>query len=391
MTLEEICEVLHARGYRYRSGRPFVEIKKNGQRKANTNTLSAMFHNWTYAGWLTSKAANIPPKSIRGDWEPIVSTEEFERGLAILAERSNHRVVRRKHDYLLKGFIYYETGEGSGLRKLTGSTSNSSRSGGGTAYYCIPRSNVNFLCSEIDAQIPAELVNVQVAPDHIPAIRATYTQDVAEMLGHLRPDEQERLIASLKAVDDEEARMVRLFAAGKITESVWDGLWREWQDRRNKIRATLESLQHRQETHVTNLDTALAIIAQVGIVYNTLERSDQKELLRQMVERVVVDPAGKVNLELRTPFAYLSDISNQVRGGTLSGFDRGKKTKTGKVASAGSHETQCSDWVLCCGKDKSLGEHSTSNNPFDFLQQIEFPQRAGVARFTDPDQLLAVR
>lgn len=81
LTLEGICEALHARGYRYRSGRPFIEVKKNGQRKANTNTLSSIFHNWTYAGWLTSKSANLLPKTTRGNWEPIVTTEEFERGL----------------------------------------------------------------------------------------------------------------------------------------------------------------------------------------------------------------------------------------------------------------------------------------------------------------------
>jgi hypothetical protein len=31
--------------------------------------------------------------------------------------------------------------------------------------------------------------------------------------------------------------MARLFAGGKITEAVWDSLWHEWQDRRNKIRS----------------------------------------------------------------------------------------------------------------------------------------------------------
>lgn len=83
-TLEQICEKLHAQGYRYRSGRPFVTIKKNNRRKANINTLSSIFHNWAYAGWVTSKAGDIPPKTISGDWELIVTTEEFEKGLVIL-------------------------------------------------------------------------------------------------------------------------------------------------------------------------------------------------------------------------------------------------------------------------------------------------------------------
>lgn len=391
LTLEGIAEELHARGYRYKSGRPFVELTTTGQRKVNTNTLSSIFHNWAYAGWLTSKAGNLPPKSVRGNWQPIVTTEEFERGLAILEKRHQHRVVRRKHDYLLKGFIYYDYQDERGLVKLTGSTSNASRSGGGTPYYCVPRSSINFQCCDIDDQIAHQLLCIQVDPDHIAAIRAHYTQDLAEVLGHLRPDERQRLEAALKAIDEEEARSLRLYAAGKITEAIWDSVWREWQDRRNTIRASLEALQHQSETHITNLDTALAIIAQVGIVYNALTRSDQKELLHQMVERVVVNPAGKVKLDLRAPFAYLNDISDQVRGGKVRGTSRSRQTKTGSAMAAGLRETQCSDWVLSCGENKSLGEQPTSYTTPEFLQQIAFPQRASIARFTDPEKVLALR
>lgn len=165
-------------------------------------------------------------------------------------------------------------------------------------------------------------------------------------MGHLRPDEREQLQAALKAVDEEETRMVRLYATGKITESVWDSLWHEWQDRRAKIRLTLESLEHQHKIHIANLDTALKIIAKVGVVYNSLERSDQKELLRHMVERVVIDLVGKIRLELRAPFAYLRDISRQVRDRTSSSEGH-NKAKTGNI-STGSSSERCSDSFLLC-------------------------------------------
>lgn len=38
-------------------------------------------------------------------------------------------------------------------------------------------------------------------------------------------------------------------------------------------------------------------------LYNTLGLSEQKQLLRHMVERVIIDPEGTIRLELRTPFA----------------------------------------------------------------------------------------
>lgn len=339
MTLEEICEELHARGYTYRSGRPFVEVKPNGRRKPNKSTLSSIFHNWFYAGWVVSDKAGIPPKTVRGQWQPIVTTEEFERGLAILARRNQHRVVKRKHDYLLKGLIYVELPEEPNLVKLTGSTPNASRPGGGTSYYCVPRSDINILCSIIDHQIPTVLTGIQVDPDLIPRIQHSYTDELARKLGHLRPSEREALEAALRAVDEEEARTARLYAAGKITERVWDNLWLEWQDRRRTLQINLEALQQKQTFHIQNLDAALTIIAKVGILYSKLERSDQKDLLRQMVERVVVNPEGTIlRLELLSPFAYLWHVTRRVQhkgGSAVTG-----ETKTSPQAG------QCSDYVL---------------------------------------------
>ena len=219
---------------------------------------------------------NILPKTIRGNWEAIVTTEEFEKGLKILEKRDQKRGRKRKHDYLLKGLAYYENPDGE-IIKLSCSTSNSSRSGGGTAYYCIPRSDVNFMCSRIDEQIPSELQKIVIDSKYTDEIRATYTEDVAHFLGHLQPDEREQLELALKSIDDEEARMARLFATGKITDSVWDNLWSEWQDKRSRIRSTLSSLAHKQETHISNLDSALEIIAYAGIVYNSLERKNKEE------------------------------------------------------------------------------------------------------------------
>lgn len=346
LTLPEICEDLHAHGYRYKSGRPFVEVKKNGKRKVNYNTLAAIFRNWTYAGWITSKTSKILPKTVRGNWEPLVSTDEFERGLEILEERNQNRKPVRKHDYLLSGLVYFHDQGSKTCLRLTCSTSNPKRDGGGTSYYRLERQNIRFLCSEVDSQIPMELKRIQVNPEHIPAIKAVYTDDIARKMGHLRPDERKDLETALKSVDEEEARAVRLFAAGKITDAVWDSLWREWQDRRNQLRITLESLATQRQVHIENLDSALQIISYVVIVYNNLSRDDQHELLRQMVERVMVDSVGNVKLELRTPFAYLNDISEQ-----LCEHSGAKKQKTAEAGGFG--EAECSTQVLQCWETRT--------------------------------------
>lgn len=79
------------------------------------------------------------------------------------------------------------------------------------------------------------------------------------------------------------------------------------------------------------------------MLYNSLERSDQKELLRQVVERVIVNAEGIVKLELRTPFAYLKDLIDEIRSvNRREGFR--PQTKIGGDVSADPHP-ECSNWI----------------------------------------------
>lgn len=85
MTLNEIAEVLHAKGYSLRTGKPFVQIGQKGGRRPRIDKLLRAFNDWTYAGWVVSEEDGIAPKTIRGTWESLISTDDFEAGLAILA------------------------------------------------------------------------------------------------------------------------------------------------------------------------------------------------------------------------------------------------------------------------------------------------------------------
>jgi hypothetical protein len=151
-----------------------------------------MLHNWTYAGWVTSEKHNIAPKTLRGSWEALVTTKEFEHGLAILDKRNKKRVQKRRHNYLLRGLVYYKHPNHGDFVRRTKSPSNTStmRPGGGTAYYCVTSNNINFLCRDIDDQVARQLHLIQIDLELIPAIRAAYTHDIAEKMGHLRRDER---------------------------------------------------------------------------------------------------------------------------------------------------------------------------------------------------------
>ncbi len=345
-TLEEICEELHARGYWLRSGRPFVQINEKGNRTYATNTLSKIFHNWTYAGWVVSEEANIPPKTIRGNWEPLVSTDEFEQGLAILQKRNDNPNPQHKHVYLLTGLLYLQKPGDSRLIRLTGSTPNAGRANGGTSYYCAKSSSINLQCQPIDACIATAIKTIQVHPDLIPVIRQHYMDEIVHQLGQTAPTHRQDLDAALKAIDEEEARALRLFVVGKITETVWDGLWREWQGRRLTLRENLDAAERDSAYHIDNLDAALHIISKMGVLYHQLERPQQKKLLREVIDRIVVDAEGNVlRIDLLPPFAYLHNLAC---GTQLEAEGEAEQTKTSLEAGS------CSTYVFSGGPDRNL-------------------------------------
>src|SRR5215813_2442899 len=312
LSLIEICETLHARGYCLRSGRPFVTVTTTGKRKAIPNTLSRIFHNWFYAGWVIAdnNCAKIPPKTVRGEWEPVVTTEEFEHGLAILERRNQNRQHRPKHFYLLQRMIWLQHDPSSKPVKLICSTSNTRRKSGGVPYYCVPSSDYNFLCREVDEQMAAQIGNIQVDRKWLPKIRETFMADVEHFLGKPNVTERVLLEKTLKSLDEEELASARLHAKGKMSEEVWDILWKGWLDQRNAIQRNLQAIDETCEAHIASLDEALSLIAKAGILFERLDKQGQRQLLQHMVERVVINPEGRVlRIELRTPFSYLRSLA----------------------------------------------------------------------------------
>jgi hypothetical protein len=103
-----------------------------------------------------------------------------------------------------------------------------------------------------------------------------------------------------------------------------------------------------------------------------------------------LNDAGNVALELRTPFAYLRGLTDEIRT-VKKQRKRGKVKKKTDGNDTVSSPGACSNQLQSCGKSRSQSEHFSSNSPLDCIAQIEFPQRTGVVRFIDPNRLLAVR
>lgn len=346
-TLAEIAEALHAKGYRLPRGGPFVKVHSNGVRKPVVKMLSEIFHNWFYAGWVVTDSswACIPPKTVRGNWEPMVSTEDFERGLRILAERNVHKRHKPKHLYLLQGLVYLQKADGT-LVKLLCQTPNAGRQNGGVPYYYTLITNDFFLCHAIDDQVAAFMHDIQVEARFLPAIRAAYATELQQQLGPTTQDEKERLQKLLRTADEEELRAARLYASGKLSEAVWDTMVVEWREQRLQLTASLENLMQSQESYLASLDEALALISKTGVLFDKLAPAGQRELLQHLVKKILISPEGQiVKLELHSPFAYLHTLAQREGGSAPSDDDtpsaRGKDKNSRRQSASSRCDALC--------------------------------------------------
>ena len=387
-TLSDICRILHERGYTFRSGRPFVATDEDGNATSSRNALSRAFRNWFYAGWIVNPQRNIRPKTLRGEWEPIVTTDEFERGLAILHSRTKRHLNKtRRHTYLLQGIVYMQREGYKRLLKLVCSKANSSRPGGGTAYYMTANRKLNVRCPVVDAQVPALLERIQVNPERIPLIQAHYRRDLAAQFESRMPEDTDRIQQALEALDREEERALRLYAKGKISETTWDALWQEWQERRFSLNQNLRQLAEEEQRHVRNLDHALDIISEIAILYNKLSLNNQARLLSLIVEKLVVDEAGNVlRVELHSPFSYLSKVDGwieQQNQPTEASNDPDVETEKASHLTGSLHLPECStDVPLCDPNVTYLEQDAISPELQAFLNNLSFPQKSELERLS---------
>jgi hypothetical protein len=147
---------------------------------------------------------------------------------------------------------------------------------------------------------------------------------------------------ALKDIGDAELFFARQYQAQQFSEENWLRMSREWREQRTRIQAQLQVISCDPGATIASLDDALTVISKAGILYPGLTPAGQQEVLRLMVEKVVISPQGQVNrMELRTPFGYLTrllaDNSETTHSkGKLRTNVRNRKTKTSSGMSAGS-------------------------------------------------------
>ncbi len=88
----EVLQNLTARG-----------LRTHNDTKVSLQTWNSVLTNPTYAAWVEADMAG--PQPVRGNWEPLVSQETFDRVQAILATRNHSGHKKDRPDFPLRRFV----------------------------------------------------------------------------------------------------------------------------------------------------------------------------------------------------------------------------------------------------------------------------------------------
>ena len=313
-TLDQICEELTLKGYTRSKGTPWAwSTSKSGNRKTAKGRLHHIFHNPFYAGWVVSEPFGIQFGDIRGVWEPTVSTEEFEKGIEILLKHGDNKSRFKIKHYLLRNLLWLQVGEKE--YKMHGSTPTGRNQS--YAYYITagkPNNHKMHLKTAIvDQQIPALLQVVEIESDLIPMIKATYNQQIKQAAHDDNGIELENLQKKLASLENEEARLARLYMTGNISEDSYTQLRQEWKEKSRNIQRMIQEMKTDTRIHLDDLEVALALMVNLPRFFNRLEDKNKTNLLQTIFKKIVVDCNGDIiSFELHSPFTYLSSLAKTI-------------------------------------------------------------------------------
>jgi len=319
--LDEICEELNKRGYVRSSGRPWAwDDPKSGRRIQASNRLHEIFHNPFYAGWAVSKRFDIKVGEVRGKWDPVVTTDQFERGKVILLKNGNNRSNFKRKYYLLRNLIWIQVGEKQ--YKMYGSTPSGRYQS--YSYYVTHAKpggkTVRFKSNDIDRKIHGWLEGVIIPEDIVLDLRKTYQ---AEIKKHTQDDREESL-SQLKRkhseLREEETRLARLVITGNLTQDAYEQLRNEWQEKTINVQCKIDDLQVDLSKSLDDLDVALNLMTNICNLFERLEAKKKSNLLQIIIKRIIINPKGEIiDYELHSPFLYLSTLASRFNGKSKEG------------------------------------------------------------------------
>jgi hypothetical protein len=225
----------------------------------------------------------------------------------------------------------------------------------------------------IDEQMVHHLQSIQISPDLLPAIRKTYLADISCFTAdHVQ--ERKALEARKRKLDEKEVNVWRAFTEHGMRPHVYEALAKEVQEERERLENLIRQAETTHADYVADVDAALRIVSEIGERFGKCALPQQRDILLQMVERVVIDAAGIIQyIQWKPPLCYLSSLKQNTTNGK-SKTKSARKAKTSGV-SAGSLP------IKRGGPKGTQVEPNHSSIITDFAQFVEltaYPQRSAL-------------
>ena len=321
-TLVDICEELTKRGYSRSSGRPWAWTDpKSGKRKTASNVLHKLFHNPFYPGWVVSDRFGIKFGEIRGQWEPVITSEHFERGKAILLKHGNYKQNFQKQTYLLRNLLWVQVGKRQ--YKMFGSTPSGELKS--YSYYLTHRKfdgrKFRIPTNVVDMRIPDWLSGISINGGNVAAIQKTYQREIKAVTSDNREVSLDQLRRKFQILKEEETKLGRTYITGKISEEAYDNLRVEWQEKILNLKWKIQEMEFDASKHLDDLDVALALLQNIGMLSQRLDNKQKNNLLQLVVKRIIINREGEIiSHELHSPFSYLSSLVTRKNGKNKEGW-----------------------------------------------------------------------
>jgi hypothetical protein len=169
----------------------------------------------------------IPIVEVRGQWQPIVTMAEYEKGLDILHQHDAYKTRNKVHNYLLRGVLWLEV-DGKRYKMFGSNPSGYSRS---CSYYMtrtkIDDRKIHIPCQVVDEQIPQWLKDIMIDPVKEAIIQKVYQAEIKRVTHDGRDETISGLKRQLVLLKEEESRLGRLLITNKIGDEAYDKLRKE--------------------------------------------------------------------------------------------------------------------------------------------------------------------
>ena len=247
---------------------------------------------------------------------PLVDEETWNRAQKLKKQRRRHASRNTKVNYLLQhllkcgecGHNFHAKSYWNTIKKINGKTYRYDAATSRRYYRCNGMHSLRLQCREkhyiraerLEEPVWNEVKRVLQNPDLI--IAGIESLDSQEGVG--LEEEIAQAERDLRKVQMEEDRAISLYVSGKVTEKQLDHQRRFITERLEAVREKLDDLRAKEASGAEKrvlMETVLSWAGEIGEGLDEVSPERRRELLRMVVEEVVIDRNNKVDITLAVP------------------------------------------------------------------------------------------